>query len=122
MSALFRTLMLLGVCLALCSPTIAADWDADQFDKLLAAGKLTEAVKLADAELQAHGDNDQARFALGVAQTLNRAERLIQGLYRYGLQPAWASDLPIVAARAEESQARAAYERSLPQADRRLGR
>jgi hypothetical protein len=49
-----------------------------------------------EARVAANADDDSARFALGVVQTLRAGERLIQSLYRYGLKPRWATQLPIV--------------------------
>jgi hypothetical protein len=59
-------------------------------------------VPLADAQadfearVAADPDDDSARFALGIVQTLRAGERLIQSLYRFGLKLRWATQLPIV--------------------------
>ena len=45
---------------------------------------------------QSEPADDNARLALGVVQTLAGGERLMQSLYRYGLNPQWTTMLPFV--------------------------
>jgi hypothetical protein len=65
-------------------------------EAMLVQGKLKDAEKQLAAQLEAAPKDDNARFALGVVQTLQGGERLMQSLYRYGLNPRWATMLPIV--------------------------
>ena len=51
----------------------------------LYAGKTAAAATAAEAELAAHADNDEARFALGAVQFLQAIEHLGQSFHRYGL-------------------------------------
>lgn len=67
-----------------------------QFQALLESGKLAEAETLVQTQLAADPTDEDARFAIGVTQTLRSVERLMQGLYRHGLDPAWATSLPFV--------------------------
>lgn len=68
----------------------------EQLHTALAEGRLADAQAQALASIAANPQDDAARFALGVTQTLGGVERLMQGLYRYGLDPAWESSLPFV--------------------------
>jgi hypothetical protein len=65
-------------------------------EAMLVQGKLADAEKQLNAQLEAAPKDDNARFALGVVQTLQGGERLMQSLYRYGLNPEWQTMLPIV--------------------------
>jgi hypothetical protein len=65
-------------------------------EQALEAGKLGDAEAGLQAAVQKNGADDEARFGLGVVQTLRAGEKLMQGLYRYGLDPAWATNLPFV--------------------------
>jgi hypothetical protein len=65
-------------------------------EQALEAGKLGDAVAGLQAAVEKNGADDEARFGLGVVQTLRAGEKLMQGLYRYGLDPAWATNLPFV--------------------------
>jgi hypothetical protein len=51
----------------------------------LYAGETAVAAVVAEAELAAHADNDEARFALGAVQFLQAIEHLGQSFHRYGL-------------------------------------
>ena len=51
----------------------------------LYAGETAAAAVVAEAELAAHADNDEARFALGTVQFLQAIEHLGQSFHRYGL-------------------------------------
>ena len=76
------------------SPTRAIE--VSSFEPLLQAGKLSEAETQLAAAVAKDGNDDNARFALGVVQTLQAVEGLVQGLYKYGLAPEWQSSLPFV--------------------------
>jgi hypothetical protein len=65
-------------------------------DALLVEGKLADAERQLDAQLAASPKDDNARFALGIVQTLRGGERLMQSLYRYGLNPQWMTMLPVM--------------------------
>jgi hypothetical protein len=65
-------------------------------EAMLIQGKIADAQRQLEAQLKSDPRDDNARFALGIVQTLRGGERLMQGLYRYGMQPAWATMLPIV--------------------------
>lgn len=69
---------------------------AESFNERMTAGKITEAEQTLAERLKAQPSDDEARFALGIAQTMSALEGLMQSLYKYGLDPAWASDLPFV--------------------------
>jgi hypothetical protein len=86
------TLLLLAVAM----PTAHGESPEQQFQTLLTVGKLAGAEKLVQSQLAADAKDDNARFALGVTQTLQGVEQLMQGLYRYGLDPAWTTSLPFV--------------------------
>jgi hypothetical protein len=65
-------------------------------EELLVEGKLAEAEAALAGALEKDEGDDEARFALGIVQSLEGVERLMQGLYRYGLDPRWQSNLPFV--------------------------
>jgi hypothetical protein len=65
-------------------------------EELLVAGKLAEAEESLAGAVAKDGGDDEARFGLGIVQTLRGVEELVQGLHRYGLEPRWASQLPFV--------------------------
>jgi hypothetical protein len=65
-------------------------------EAMLVQGKLADAEKQLAAQLQSTPKDDNARFALGAVQTLQAGERLMQSLYRYGLNPRWSTMLPFV--------------------------
>jgi len=68
----------------------------DDVEALLMEGKLADAEAQLRAELRADASDDQSRLALGVVQTLRGVERLMQGLYRHGLDPRWQTELPFL--------------------------
>jgi hypothetical protein len=82
------------VALSLAAPSRASE--LPDFEALLRQGKIAEAQTQLESHLDAHADDDNARFALGVVQTLRGAERLMQSLYRYGLKPRWRNNLPFL--------------------------
>jgi hypothetical protein len=65
-------------------------------EAMLVQGKLADAEKQLAAQLQSTPKDDNARFALGAVQTLQGGERLMQSLYRYGLNARWSTFLPFV--------------------------
>jgi hypothetical protein len=62
----------------------------------LIVGKLAAAEEFLAGAVAKDGEDDEARFGLGMVQTLRGVEELVQGLHRYGLEPRWASELPFV--------------------------
>jgi hypothetical protein len=70
--------------------------EASSFEPLLVAGKWSEAEKQLAGAVAADPKDDDARFALGTVQALQAFEGVVQGLYRYGLDPEWRSNLPFV--------------------------
>jgi hypothetical protein len=78
------------------SVALAEDSAWESTEALLIEGKLAEAQKSLKSTLESDAKNDEARFALGVVHTLSGVEQLMQGLYRHGLQPTWATSLPFV--------------------------
>lgn len=70
--------------------------EVGSFEPLLVAGKWADAEKQLAGAVAADPKDDNARFALGTVQTLRAFEGLVQGLYRYGLDPEWQSTLPFV--------------------------
>lgn len=69
---------------------------APAVEALLIEGRLDDARKQLDSHLASAPDDDDARAALGVVEALDAVEQLVQSLYRYGLQPTWATALPFV--------------------------
>lgn len=67
-----------------------------EVESLLIQGKLSDAQRQLQAQLATEPENDDIRFALGVTQTLQGLESLMQSLYRYGLNPPWQTMLPFV--------------------------
>jgi hypothetical protein len=99
MSTLRHPRLLVSVALALLiayAPQSVLAFDAAAFQPLLSEGRLKDAQSAAEAALKADAKDDNARFALGIEQTLQAGEGLIQSLYRFGLKPRWATQLPIV--------------------------
>jgi hypothetical protein len=82
------------------SASLAASPSIAQAEAIQFPGAAPVALSAAQADFEArvaaNADDDSARFALGVVQTLRAGERLIQSLYRFGLKPRWATQLPIV--------------------------
>jgi len=64
-------------------------------EAMLVQGKIDDAEKQLTAQLEG-GEDANARFALGVVQTLQGVEGLMQSLHEYGLNPAWQTMLPFV--------------------------
>ena len=63
--------------------------------QILTRGTMGQAVEELAAAVEARPDDDTARFALGVAQTLRGVERVAGALHRYGLRTdTWAESLP----------------------------
>ncbi len=81
---------------------IAANVHADEqplAEQFLIEGKLGEGIGALETQLTTHGDDDQARFGLGVLQFLRAVERLGQSLHHHGAmgsQNAVARMLPFV--------------------------
>ncbi|MBA3483800.1 MAG: hypothetical protein H0T51_18505 [Pirellulales bacterium] len=69
---------------------------APAVEAMLVQGKLADAQRQLEGQLQSDAKDDNARFALGIVQTLQGGERLMQALYYYGLNPRWANMLPFV--------------------------
>lgn len=55
-------------------------------EQYLIQGKFKEGQAAMNARLQKNPNDDNARFGLGVLELMGGAERLMQSLYRYGLQ------------------------------------
>jgi hypothetical protein len=70
--------------------------EVSSFEPLLVAGKWSEAETQLTAAVAADAKDDNARFALGTVQALQAFEGLVQGLYRYGLDPEWRTSLPMI--------------------------
>ncbi len=91
-----------GVILALISSTARAAPDiVGELQADLYAGRTQAAAEAAQARLAAAPGDDQARFALGVAQFLGAVEHLGQALHRYGLRASYGgttglSQLPLL--------------------------
>jgi hypothetical protein len=83
-----------AVVLSLAGPSRGAE--LPDFEALLRQGKIADAQTQLESHLAAHADDDNARFALGIVQTLRAAERLMQCLYHYGLDPRWRNNLPFL--------------------------
>jgi len=56
-------------------------------EKYLISGDLAGGQKALGAILNAHPDDGQARFGLGTIQFVRAVEHIVQGFYKYGLQP-----------------------------------
>ncbi|QDS97449.1 hypothetical protein [Adhaeretor mobilis] len=69
-------------------------------EAMLVQGKLSDAEQQLTTQLannnETGGEDPNAQFALGVVQTLQGVEGLMQSLHEYGLNPAWESMLPFV--------------------------
>ncbi|MEQ8209960.1 MAG: hypothetical protein RH917_09010 [Lacipirellulaceae bacterium] len=69
-------------------------------EAMLVQGKLADAEKQLEAQLadnsETHGEDANARFALGAVQTLDAVEDLMQSLHKHGLNPSWQTMLPFV--------------------------
>jgi hypothetical protein len=80
---LFRWALLLASSLA----TGAAVADTyDDFRTSLYEGRVADAIKVAEAAVTADPNDGKARFALGLAQSLDAIEGLGHGLYQFGLR------------------------------------
>jgi hypothetical protein len=89
------------LCLLLTSTTLASVARgqtpvAPAIEAMLVEGNIADARRQLEAQLESNPRDENARFALGVVQTLGGVERLMQSLYRYGLDPAWQTGLPFV--------------------------
>ena len=69
---------------------------APAMEAMLVEGKVADAQKMLAGQLKNNPRDDNARFALGFVQALHGGERLMQSLYRYGLEPRWRTMLPFV--------------------------
>jgi hypothetical protein len=67
------------------SPALA-ETPAELTERLLTAGKLSEADSALSEVLKAHPDDAEARFGLGVSRFLRGVERLSQSFHRYGIR------------------------------------
>jgi hypothetical protein len=70
--------------------------EVSSFEPLLVAGKWSAAETQLTAAVAADAKDENARFALGTVQALQAFEGLVQGLYRYGLDPEWRTSLPMI--------------------------
>lgn len=70
--------------------------EVSSFEPLLVAGKWAEAETQLTAAVAADAKDDNARFSLGAVQALRAFEGLVQGFYRYGLDPEWRTSLPML--------------------------
>lgn len=75
-------------------PTNAAI--APLLDPYLTSGKLSEGEKAFSDYLQSSPKDDKSRFGLGVIQFVRGTERLMQSLYRYGMQSPLGGSIPFV--------------------------
>ena len=75
-------------------PTNAAI--APLLDPYLTSGKLSEGEKAFSDYLQTSPKDDKSRFGLGVIQFVRGTERLMQSLYRYGVQSPMGRSIPFV--------------------------
>ena len=89
-------LALLGCALLTLAVDSAQAIEVSSFEPLLVAGRWAEAEKQLEGAVAADAKDENARFALGTVQALRAFEGLVQGLYRYGLDPEWRSSLPFV--------------------------
>jgi hypothetical protein len=79
--------------MVLVAPGAASAQDlAAEFNAALAGADTAAAAAVAEARLAAEPGDDQARFALGIAQFFQAAEGLGQALHRYGLQSSYEND------------------------------
>ncbi|MEM9658204.1 MAG: hypothetical protein AAF961_07575, partial [Planctomycetota bacterium] len=69
---------------------------APAVEAMLVQGRLDDAVGQLNEQLRTDPGDDNARFALGVTQTLRAVEHLVQSLYHHGLRPPWMMSLPFV--------------------------
>jgi hypothetical protein len=84
----------LGMAAMVCAapgPASAQDLSTE-FNAALAGADTAAAAAVAAARLGVEPADDQARFALGIAQFLRAAEGLGQALHRYGLQSRYEND------------------------------
>lgn len=91
--------LLIGVAvwtLTIASVEMARAIEVSSFEPLLVAGKWAEAEKQLAGAVAADPKDDNARFALGTIQALRAFEGLVQGFYRYGLDPEWRTSLPML--------------------------
>ena len=89
-------LALLGCALLTLAVDSAPALEVSSFEPLLVAGKWAEAEKQLEGAVAADAKDENARFALGTVQALRAFEGLVQGLYRYGLDPEWRTSLPMI--------------------------
>jgi hypothetical protein len=87
--------LIVSIVMALTASPVRAI-EVSSFEPLLVAGKWAEAEKQLAGAVAADPKDDDARFALGTVQALQAFEGMVQGLYRYGLDPEWRSNLPFV--------------------------
>lgn len=88
-------LLVVSVVMVLAAPPVKAI-EVSAFEPLLVAGKWAEAEKQLEGAVAADAKDENARFALGTVQALRAFEGLVQGLYRYGLDPEWRTSLPMI--------------------------
>lgn len=65
---------------------VPAAQEAPDVQKLLYEGRLAEGEKALGAWIEAHPEDDKARYELGVIQFLRTSENLGASLYKYGLR------------------------------------
>jgi hypothetical protein len=83
-------------CAASPAPAAPATAAVSAVEAMLVEGKIADAQRQLEGQLKSDPKDDNARFALGIVQTLRGGERLMQSLYRYGLDPRWKTMVPIV--------------------------
>lgn len=88
-------LLIVSVVMALAASPLKAI-EVSSFEPLLVAGKWAEAEKQLEGAVAADAKDENARFALGAVQALRAFEGLVQGFYRYGLDPEWRTSLPML--------------------------
>ena len=68
-------------------PAATGSETSQRLEAFLTTGRVGEARQAFAESVAAQPLDDEARFALGIAQFLQAVERLGQGFYRYGLEP-----------------------------------
>src|SRR5262245_45800408 len=81
---------------ALMQSAAGAPFSASAMEAMLVEGKVADAQRQLEGQLKSNLKDDNARLALGMVQVLRGGGRLMQSLYRYGLDPKWRTMLPIV--------------------------
>jgi hypothetical protein len=77
---------LLALATAFTTSSALAETTAELTERLLSAGKLSEADSSLTKIVQAHPEDDVAQFGLGVTRFLHAVENLSRSFYRHGLR------------------------------------